>query len=86
MREHDHAERDREQSAQHGQQRPSAAEREDEREGDLEDAEGDRPRGDGVEQPQRRQVGPDEDDDADRDPEQALEDEPGAMTAPDRER
>ena len=81
VREHDHAERDREHAAQPEQQRPSAAEREVEREGDLEDAEGDRPRGDGVEQPQRREVGPDEDGDADRDSEQAFEDEPGSPPA-----
>ncbi len=74
--EHDHPECDRQHAAQHEQQRASAAEPEGEREGDLEAAERDRPRGDRVEQPQRREVGPDEDDDADGDAEQAFEDEP----------
>ena len=51
----------------------------------LSRADGDSPRGDGVEQPQCREVGPDQDDDADGNAEQAFEDEPGPPVASDWE-
>src|SRR5581483_4083443 len=69
--EHDHAEGDREQSTQPEQERPPPADRQVEGQRDLEDAEGDRPRRDGVQEPERREAGPDEDENADRDSEQA---------------
>ena len=87
MGEHDHAERDREQPAQREQQltrRPlsgSAKAR-----AISKAPSRDRPRGDGVEQSQRGQAGPDEDDDADRDSEQSLDDEPDALPSLDRNR